>query len=194
MNQILTQTRALGAFMPPNKPTFVWLDLEMTGLNPATCAIVEMAIIVTDADLTPLAPPLELVVWQPPEVLARMTPFVRELHKKTGLLDKIPRSEVSVEDAEREAMRLITSHVPFGEARLCGNSICTDRAFLKAHMPQLEGYLHYRQVDVSSLKELGVAWNNYRYRKADGAQHTALFDVQQSIAELKDYRANLWRV
>jgi len=179
--------------MPRPKPIFVWLDLEMTGLDPATCAIVEMALIVTDSDLNPLAQPLELVIWQPEEVLSRMSPFVRELHTKTGLLDKIRRSEVSLEDAEREAMRLVTAHAPYGEGRLCGNSVYTDRAFLKAYMPQLEGYLHYRQVDVSSLKELGVAWNDYRYRKAEGGQHTALFDIKQSIAELKDYRENLWR-
>lgn len=179
--------------MPPKKTIFAWLDLEMTGLDPATCAIVEMALILTDGDLNPLAPPLELVVWQPPEVLARMAPFVRELHTKTGLLDKIGRSEVSLQDAEREAMRLITKHAPYGEARLCGNSVYTDRAFIKAHMPQFEGFLHYRMVDVSSLKELGLAWNNYRYRKPDGAQHTALFDIQQSIAELRAYRENLWR-
>lgn len=179
--------------MPPKKTVFAWLDLEMTGLDPATCAIVEMALILTDGDLQPLAPPLELVIWQPEEVMARMSPFVRELHTKTGLLPKIARSEVSLQDAEREAMRLITQHAGYGEARLCGNSIYTDRAFIRAHMPQFEGYLHYRMVDVSSFKELGVAWNNYRYRKPDGAQHTALFDIQQSIAELQAYRENLWR-
>lgn len=122
-----------------------------------------------------------------------MSPYVRELHNKTGLLQKIGRSEVSVQDAEREAMRLISKHAGFGEARLCGNSIYTDRMFIRAQMPQFEGYLHYRMVDVSSLKELGLVWNNYRYRKPDGAQHTALFDIQQSIAELRDYRENLWR-
>lgn len=179
--------------MPTKPPVFAWLDLEMTGLDPSTCAIVEMALIITDAQLQLLAPPLELVVWQPEEVLARMSPFVRQLHTKTGLLGKISRSEVSQQDAEREAMLLLTKHAGFKEARLCGNSVYTDRAFIKAHMPQLEGYLHYRMVDVSSFKELGLAWNNYRYRKPSGAQHTALFDIQQSIEELKNYRDNLWR-
>lgn len=178
--------------MPAPKPTFVWMDLEMTGLDPASCAIVEMAIIVTDCQLNPLSPPLELVVWQPEEVLGRMSPFVRQLHTKTGLLAKVARSEVSLQDAEQEAMRLVTAHAPYRTARLCGNSIHTDRAFLRAHMPQLEGYLHYRQVDVSTLKELASCWNGQVYRKAGGPQHTARYDIEQSIAELKHYRQHLW--
>jgi oligoribonuclease len=179
--------------MPAPKPVFVWIDLEMTGLDPKTCSIVEMAVIVTDHQLEPLAPPLELVIWQPDEVLARMTPFVRELHTKTGLLEKIRRSEVSVDEAQQEALKLVSKYAPFRTARLCGNSVYTDRSFLAAYMPQLEGWLHYRQIDVSTLKELGNAWNDYKYRKGDGPQHTALYDIQQSIEELKNYRTHLWR-
>lgn len=179
--------------MPPTKPVFAWLDLEMTGLDPKTCAIVQMAIIVTDTELNELAQPLELTIWQPDSVLEQMTPFVRAMHTKSGLLGEIRQSEVSVAEAEQEAMRYIMTHAPYRTARLCGNSIGQDRRFLCAYMPLFESYLHYRQIDVSSLKELGQWWNNFKFSKSDGAQHTALFDVRQSIAELKHYRQHLWR-
>src|SRR6476659_2775460 len=131
------------------------MDLEMTGLDPETCGIVQMAIILTDTHLNEVAPPLELTIWQPPAVLEAMSPFVRAMHQKSGLLPHIEKSEVSVEDAEHEAMRLIAPHAPYRTARLCGNSIGQDRRFLVKYMPRLEGYLHYRQIDVSTLKELG---------------------------------------
>lgn len=174
-------------------PIMAWLDLEMTGLCPKTCAIVELALIVTGPDLQPLAPPLELVVWQPDSVLEQMSPFVRQMHQRSGLLDKVRRSEVSVADAEQEAMRLLTAHAPYRTARLSGNSISQDRRFLTEYMPAFENYLHYRMVDVSTLKELATWWSDYRFRKPDDGRHTALFDVQQSIAELAAYRANVWR-
>ena len=171
----------------------VWLDLEMTGLEPKDCAIVQMAIVLTDEQLVPLAAPLELTIWQPEAVLASMSPFVRAMHQRSGLLEKVRRSEVSVEDAEQEALHLITKHAPYRTARLCGNSIGQDRRFLYAYMPLLEGYLHYRQIDVSTLKELARAWHGIKFSKPDEGQHTALFDVQQSIAELKFYREHLFR-
>ena len=169
-------------------PVLVWMDLEMTGLDPETCAIVQMAIIVTNSQLEELAPPLDLTIWQPEPVLATMSPFVRAMHEKSGLLAAIRRSEVSVLEAEHEAMKLITPRAPFRIGRLCGNSIGQDRRFLCKYMPMLEGYLHYRQVDVSSIKELALWWKNIKYSKAEGGQHTALFDIRQSIAELKYYR------
>lgn len=174
-------------------PVLAWLDLEMTGLCPKACAIVEMALIVTDAELKPLAPPLELVIWQPDSVLETMAPFVRQMHEKSGLLPRIRRSEVTVADAEQEALRLLTQHAPYRTARLAGNSIGQDRRFLTAYMPALENYLHYRQLDVSTLKELALWWDGYRYQKSAEGRHTALFDVQQSIAELQAYRDNVWR-
>src|SRR6185437_6239883 len=166
------------------------MDLEMTGLDPDTCAIVQMAIILTDTNLNELAPPLELTIWQPPQVLQAMSPFVRAMHEKSGLLHRIERSEVSVDEAEQEAMKLVTGHAPFRTARLCGNSIGQDRRFLYKYMPLLESYLHYRQLDVSTLKELAGYWHNIKFQTPDGAQHTALFDIRQSIAELKFYREN----
>lgn len=179
--------------MPAKSPPLVWLDLEMTGLDAERCAIVELAIIVTDTDLKPLAPPLELAIWQPESCLAEMSPFVRDLHQRTGLLDKIRRSEVTVQEAEQEAMRLVTRHAPYRTGRLCGNSIHTDRAFLRRYMPAFEQYLHYRQIDVSALKELGSWWYGYKFNKPTGGQHTALFDVEQSIAELRAYREHIMR-
>jgi oligoribonuclease len=174
-------------------PPLVWLDLEMTGLNPESCAIVELALIVTDTELKPLGPPLELAIWQPESVLERMTPFVRELHTRTGLLDKIRRSQLSLAEAEQEALRIVSKHAAFRTARLCGNSIHTDRTFLVRHMPALENFMHYRQIDVSALKELGHWWYGYKYRKPTERQHTALYDVQQSIEELKAYRKHILR-
>ena len=160
----------------------VWMDLEMTGLDPETCSIVQLAMVITDAELKEIAPPLELVIWQPESVLGTMTPFVRAMHEKSGLLEQIRASQISTAEAEREALTLLTRHASFRSARLCGNSIGQDRRFLVKHMPIFEGYLHYRQIDVSSIKEL-AGW----------CKHTAMHDVRQSIAELLYYRKTVFR-
>lgn len=175
------------------RQVLAWLDLEMTGLDPETCAIVQLGLILTDQNLDELAPPLELTIWQPEPVLATMTPFVRSMHERSGLLEQIRASQVSVDDAEREALELIAKHAPYRSARLCGNSIGQDRRFLVKYMPVLEGYLHYRQVDVSSIKELAGWWYNTKFEKPDLGKHTALHDVQQSIAELRFYRKAVFR-
>lgn len=174
----------------PN-PCFVWLDLEMTGLDPDTCAIVELALVVTGPDLAPVAE-LERVIWQPEEVLARTDPFVREMHTRSGLLDRVRASRASLHDVEREAVALVSRHAGFREGVLCGNSIHQDRRFLVRHMPLLEGYLHYRQVDVSSLKVLAKAWYPGVEFKKDKT-HTALDDIRGSLAELAFYKQNLLR-
>jgi len=171
----------------------VWMDLEMTGLDPDTCAIIEMAIIVTDSKLNELAAPLSLVIWQPPSVLDAMIPFVRNMHTKSGLLEKVRQASISVIEAERQAMELIMRHAQYRTAPLCGNSIGQDRRFLSKYMPQLEGYLHYRQIDVSSVKELAERWYNVKYKKPNEGKHTALHDIQQSIAPLKYYRDHVLR-
>jgi oligoribonuclease len=170
-----------------------WLDLEMTGLDPESCAIVQLGMILTGPDLEELAPPLELTIWQPDSVLAQMSPFVRAMHEKSGLFEQVRSSQVSLADAEREAMELLSQHAPYRAARLCGNSIGQDRRFLVKYMPTLDGYLHYRQVDVSSLKELAGWWYDSKFEKPDVGKHTALHDVQQSIAELKYYRQSIFR-
>jgi len=175
------------------EPTFVWLDLEMTGLHVEQCSIVEIGIILTGPDLEPRAE-MERVVWQPDEVLARMEPFVREMHEKSGLLERIRASRTSLADAEREALTLVSEHCPLGSGILAGNSIHTDRRFLARYMPRLEGWLHYRQLDVSSLKILARAWYPDAPKLDKGEKtHTALDDLRGSLSELRHYRAHLFR-
>lgn len=172
---------------------FVWIDLEMTGLDPERCAIIEFGMILTGPDLVPIAQ-LERSVWQPSSTLETMEPFVRSMHTNNGLLDKVQKSPYSIADVEREALTILASHCGFREGILAGNSIHQDRRFLTRHMPLLEGFLHYRQVDVSSLKVLARAWYGpeIEFRKP-GKNHTALDDIQASIEELRYYRTFLFR-
>lgn len=172
---------------------FIWVDLEMTGLDPERCAIIELGLIITGADLAPIAR-LERAVWQPPEVLDRMEPFVRQMHTRNGLLERVRTSEHSTAEVEREALKLVAQHCGFREGVLAGNSIHQDRRFLSRYMPQFEGFLHYRQVDVSSLKVLAKAWYGpeAEFKKAQ-KNHTALADIEASIEELQHYRATLLR-
>ena len=172
---------------------FVWCDLEMTGLDPERCAIIEMGIVITGPDLRPIAE-FERAIWQPDDVLARMEPFVREMHTKNGLLERVRKSDVSVRTAEKEATALLTQHLEFGEGILAGNSIHTDRAFLARYMPGFDRYLHYRMLDVSGLKVLTRAW----YPQAPGrskldATHTVLADLRASIAELAWYQQTFFK-
>lgn len=174
-------------------PCFVWLDLEMTGLDVDRCAIVEIGIIVTGPDLEPRAE-LERAIWQPEEVLARMEPFVREMHEKSGLLDRVRASRTSLVDAERDALGLVSQHCALREGILAGNSIHTDRRFLARYMPAFEAWLHYRQLDVSSLKVLAQAWYPDAPKLDKGEKtHTALDDLRGSLGELRHYRQHLFR-
>lgn len=179
--------------MSDDVPTLVWVDLEMTGLDVETCGIIEMAVVVTDKDLEPIAE-LERVVWQPDEVLARMSPFVREMHTKNGLLDKVRVSKSSAADVENEAVALVAAHCKFREGILAGNSVHADRRFLARYMPTFERFLHYRQVDVSTLKVLTRAWYpGLGAFEKEGKEHTALADIRASIAELRHYRRTFFR-
>jgi oligoribonuclease len=179
--------------MSDGAPTLVWVDLEMTGLDVDSCGIIEMAVVVTGKDLEPRAE-LERVVWQPDEVLDRMSPFVRDMHTKNGLLEKVRSSKTSVADVENEALALLATHCKFREGILAGNSIHTDRRFLARYMPAFERFLHYRQVDVSTLKVLMRAWypGGAAFEK-EGKEHTALADIRESIAELRHYRKTFLR-
>jgi oligoribonuclease len=174
----------------------VWMDLEMTGLDPGRHAIVEIATLVTDDELEIVAEGPDLVVHQPPAVLAAMDDFVRQMHTKNGLLPKIETSRVSLEEAGVATLAFIKEHV--GEARtvpLCGNSIGTDRRFLAAHLPEIEEWLHYRSVDVSSVKELCRRWYPEvlaRLPEKDSA-HRAMDDIRESVAELRLYRDAIFR-
>ncbi|MGQ0826591.1 MAG: oligoribonuclease [Actinomycetota bacterium] len=173
----------------------VWIDLEMTGLDVDSDVIVEIACIVTDADLTAVADGVDLVVHQDDVALAAMDDFVRTMHRKSSLLPEIAASTVDVSAAEAQIASYIRAHVPTaGTAPLCGNSIGMDRRFLARYMPGIEGYLHYRSIDVSSLKELCRRWypELYRQRPGKAERHRALGDIRESIEELRFYRDQLF--
>ena len=172
------------------------MDLEMTGLDPARDVIVEIATIVTDDDLQIVAEGPDLVVHQPAEALAKMEDLVREMHTASGLLPLITSSTLSLAEAGQRTLDFITEHVR--EPRsvpLCGNSIGTDRRFLAAHLPAIEEYLHYRSVDVSTIKELVRRWYPHLADAAPekASTHRALDDIRESIDELRFYRAQVFR-
>ena len=172
------------------------MDLEMTGLDPAIDRIVEIATLITDDELNIVAEGPDIVVHQPDEVLAKMAPIVVDMHTKSGLLEEIRKSTVSIEEAGKATLAFIKSHVGAPKSvPLCGNSIGTDRRFLAAYLPEIENYLHYRSIDVSSVKELVKRW----YPGVDAAKpskngnHRALDDIRDSVRELAYYRANAFK-
>ncbi|MBV8161700.1 MAG: oligoribonuclease [Acidimicrobiia bacterium] len=172
------------------------MDLEMTGLDPARHAIVEIATLVTDDDLAVVGEGPDLVVRQPPEALAQMDEVVRAMHTKSGLLAAIESSTLSLDGAGAATLDFIKQHVP--EARsvpLAGNSIGMDRRFLAAHLPEIEQYLHYRSVDVSTIKELCRRWYPGVLTKAPdkAGGHRALDDIRESVEELRYYRSTVFR-
>ncbi|MFY8158395.1 MAG: oligoribonuclease, partial [Ilumatobacteraceae bacterium] len=167
------------------------MDLEMTGLEPETDVIVEIATLITDDDLNIIAEGPDLVIHQSDEVLARMNQIVVDMHTKSGLLEAIKSSTITLEEAGAATLEFIRQHIP--EARtipLCGNSIGTDRRFLAKYLPEIENYLHYRSVDVSTIKELARRW--YPKLGSDrpnkGGTHRALDDIRASVNELAFYR------
>ena len=172
------------------------MDLEMTGLDPTRHSIVEIATLVTDDDLEIVAEGPDLIVHQPAEVLAAMEDVVRAMHDKSGLRAAIEASTVTLVEAGRATLEFIRGHVP--EPRtvpLAGNSIATDRRFLAAHLPEIERHLHYRSVDVSTVKELCRRWYPDAFTAAPpkGGAHRALDDVRESVAELRYYRQAIFR-
>lgn len=171
---------------------WVWLDLEMTGLDEKACVILQAAMIITNPSLDVLAE-TEITIWQPESAIAQMVPIVKDMHTQNKLLEKVRASKYSLKEAEAMLLEILTKHVPYGRGVLTGNSIYVDRMFLQKYMPIFEGYLYYRQIDISSIKLLAKNW--YR-SKADPnkkpSSHTALSDVKNSIEELKYYRDNLF--
>lgn len=170
-----------------------WIDLEMTGLDAQRDVIVQAALIVTDAELNPLEE-FSCDVWQPEAALAQMTPFVREMHEKSGLLPRIARSRIDLAMAERLLLERVAGWCPF-PATLCGNSIGQDKRFIDRWMPGLSGYLHYRVLDVSSIKILAKLWygDGTVYVKPEEGAHDAAVDIRNSIAELAHYKKTLLR-
>ncbi len=173
----------------------VWMDLEMTGLDPDRNVIVEIATLITDDELEVVAEGPDLVVHQPDDALALMDPVVVEMHTSSGLLDQIRASTISLDEAGAATLAFLLEHVPEPRTTpLCGNSIGTDRRFLARHLPAIEDHLHYRSVDVSTIKELARRWYPEvlasQPRKA--AAHRALDDIRESVAELRFYRERLF--
>ena len=173
----------------------VWVDCEMTGLDLRRDALIEIAALVTDSDLRILDGGIDLVIAAPPALLDDMQPVVREMHAASGLTDLVRTSTTTVADAERLVLQHLRQHVP--DARtvpLCGNSIATDRAFLARDMPELDAFLHYRMVDVSSIKELSRRWypRVYFSQPQKGLAHRALADIRESIRELRYYRSTVF--
>ncbi|OXM71436.1 MULTISPECIES: oligoribonuclease [Amycolatopsis] len=169
----------------------VWIDCEMTGLDLAKDALIEIAALVTDADLNILGDGLDLVIHADDDVLAGMPDVVREMHAKSGLTDEVRRSVTTLEEAEQRVLDYIRTHVPeANSAPLAGNSIATDRGFIARDMPALDAHLHYRMVDVSSVKELVRRWypRIYYAKPEKGLAHRALADIKESISELDYYR------
>ena len=166
----------------------VWLDMEMTGLDPRRDQVIEIAAVVTElADLTPLGH-YHAVVHQPDGVIERTEQFVKDMHTRSGLWDRVRASTTSLEDAENGALELVSKWCGPRQGILAGNSIWQDRRFLFVYMPRLEAYLHYRQVDVSTLKVLAGAWLGPSAIPKKSEKHTALEDIHESIAELEHYR------
>lgn len=168
----------------------VWIDLEMTGLNPETDAILEIATIVTDGMLTVLEEGPSLVIHQPEAVLEAMGPWVKNTHDASGLTDKVRASTVSLDQAEQETLAFIQKYCTPQTGILCGNSVWQDRNFLARHMPSITDYLHYRLIDVTAVKQIVTAWypGNPHLSFVKKDTHRALADIFESIEELRHYR------
>lgn len=172
-----------------NPQNLIWIDLEMTGLDPDRDVIIEMATIVTDSNLNTLAEGPVIAIHQPEEILAGMDEWNTRQHGQSGLTQRVRESTVSMAEAEAQTLAFLEQWVPKRSSPICGNSICQDRRFLYRHMPRLEGYFHYRNLDVSTLKELAARWApQVRESFKKGNTHLALDDIRESIAELRHYR------
>lgn len=180
--------------MALNPTHLLWLDMEMTGLSPETDRIIELAIVVTDADLNTVAEGPVLVVHQPDEVMNAMDNWNKGTHGKSGLIDRVKASQLNEAEAEAQMLEFVKQHVAARVSPMCGNSICQDRRFMARCMPQLEAFFHYRNLDVSTLKELAKRWRPglvEAFKKSN--KHEALADIYESIDELKYYREHFIR-
>ena len=181
--------------MPADPTNLVWIDMEMTGLQPESDRVIEIALLVTDAQLALLATGPVLVVHQPDSVLESMDSWNKSVHKKSGLIDRVRESRLTEAQAESEALAFLERHVPAESSPMCGNSICQDRRFLARWMPKLEAFFHYRNLDVSTLKELVRRWKPEAVKGfAKEGRHEALADILESIEELKYYRKTVMSI
>jgi oligoribonuclease len=183
------------AVLPMSENNLIWIDLEMTGLNPDADRIIEVAVVVTDAHCTLRVEGPVLAVHQSDAVLDGMDAWNRNTHGKSGLTQRVRDSAVNEAQAQAEVIAFLKAYVPKGKSPMCGNSICQDRRFLARTMPELEAFFHYRNLDVSTLKELARRWKPAALEGIKKAQaHTALADVHESIDELLHYRQHLLAV
>jgi oligoribonuclease len=181
--------------MTQDKNHLIWIDMEMSGLRPDVDRILEVAIVITDAQLNTVAEAPVLVVHQEDAVLDGMDAWNKSTHGKSGLIDKVKASRLSDAEVEARMLAFVRQYVPERESPICGNSICQDRRFLARWMPQLEAYFHYRNLDVSTLKELVRRWKPVLSAGlAKHGKHEALADVYESIGELRYYRDNFIRL
>ncbi|MDD5242103.1 MAG: oligoribonuclease [Sulfuricella sp.] len=181
--------------MAQDSNRLIWLDMEMTGLFPERDRIIEIALVITDSNLETVAEAPVLVVHQSDEVLNGMDDWNKATHGKSGLIDKVKASKLDDAAVEAQLLDFLKENIPPKKSPMCGNSICQDRRFMANYMPKLEDYFHYRNLDVSTLKELAKRWKPQVYgsfKKENN--HTALADVYESIAELKHYRENFLKL
>ncbi len=177
-----------------NDTNLVWMDLEMTGLDPKTCVIIEIASLVTDKDLNLIAQGPSLVIHQPQSVLDVMDDWNKKHHGESGLIKQVQESTVTLEEAEKQTLAFISQHVKAKTSPLCGNTIYQDRRFLIEYMKDLESYLHYRLVDVSTIKELVKRWYGPAFQSPQKKQkHKALDDILETVEELKFYRKMVFK-
>jgi len=186
----MTMLRPVTVRSVMNKKTnLIWIDLEMTGLIPEKDNIIEIATVITDADLNVLAEGPSLAIHQDNKYLESMDEWNTRQHTKSGLVQRVKESEISVNEAEKQTLDFVMKYVDPGTSPMCGNSICQDRRFLYNYMPKLEKFFHYRHIDVSTLKELAVRWKpDVVSTSFKQSKHLALSDIYDSINELKHYR------
>jgi oligoribonuclease len=180
--------------MAADPNNLVWIDMEMTGLQPDADRIIEIAMLVTDPQLNVLGTGPVLVVRQPDEVLDAMDSWNKSTHAKSGLIERVRASTLSEAQAELHALEFLAAYVPANTSPMCGNSICQDRRFLARWMPRLEGFFHYRNLDVSTLKELVRRWKPELKGFTKEGKHEALADILESIEELRFYRKNIMTI
>ena len=185
----------LAAALAPSEQNLIWIDLEMTGLYPDRDRIIEVAVVVTDPQLTVRVEGPVFAIHQSDETLDKMDAWNKGTHGKSGLIDRVKASTISEDEAAAQTIAFLKQYVPAGKSPMCGNSICQDRRFLANYMPTLEDFFHYRNLDVSTLKELARRWKPgiiEGFKKAQA--HTALADIHESIDELAYYRTHLLNV
>ncbi|MFN4148271.1 MAG: oligoribonuclease [Rhodocyclaceae bacterium] len=181
--------------MAQDQNALVWLDMEMSGLDPDRDRILELAMVITNSQLEVIAESAVWAVHQNDDVLNGMDDWNKKTHGKSGLIERVRASVLAEAEVEAQALDFLKRHVPQGKSPICGNSICQDRRFMARHMPKLEAYFHYRNLDVSTLKELCRRWAPEIAKGVKkGGKHEALADIYESIEELKYYRANILKI